>query len=107
MKPRWSRKRLRYLNTLALFLTPALLFYALFIVFPLVQSLVFGFFKVDILGGEPTYQFVGWGQLPRRHRRRGVLAVRAKYPDVGAGLALLRDPQSARRWRSTCSAAPD
>jgi multiple sugar transport system permease protein/raffinose/stachyose/melibiose transport system permease protein len=43
-----------------LFLTPALLFYALFIVFPLVQSLVFGFFKVDILGGEPTYQFVGW-----------------------------------------------
>jgi multiple sugar transport system permease protein/raffinose/stachyose/melibiose transport system permease protein len=54
-----TAKRLRYLNTAALFLTPALLFYALLIVFPLLQSLVFGFFKVDILGGEATYEFVG------------------------------------------------
>ena len=59
MKPKWNRKRLRYMNTVALFLTPALLFYLLFIVYPLLQSLVFGFFKVDILGGEATYQFIG------------------------------------------------
>jgi len=60
MKSVWkNRKRLRAINTAALFLTPALLFYALFIVFPLLQSLVFGFFKVDILGGEATYHFVG------------------------------------------------
>ncbi len=54
-----SRKRLRYLNTAALFLTPALIFYLLFIIFPLLQSLVFGFFKVDILNGAANYEFVG------------------------------------------------
>jgi multiple sugar transport system permease protein/raffinose/stachyose/melibiose transport system permease protein len=54
-----TARRLRYLNTAALFLTPALLFYALLIVYPLLQSLAFGFYKVDILGGEATYEFVG------------------------------------------------
>jgi len=54
-----TRKRLRYLNTAALFLTPALLFYLLFIIFPRLKSLVFGFFKVDILGGAANYEFVG------------------------------------------------
>ena len=59
MKPTWNRKRLRYLNTAAMFLAPALFFYLLLIVYPLFQSLFFGFFKVDILGGQATYQFVG------------------------------------------------
>jgi multiple sugar transport system permease protein/raffinose/stachyose/melibiose transport system permease protein len=59
MQLQLNRKRLRYLNTAALFLTPALLFYLLFIVFPLLQSLVFGFFKIDILGGAANYEFVG------------------------------------------------
>jgi ABC-type sugar transport system permease subunit len=59
MKPTWNRKRLRYLNTAAMFLAPALVFYLLLIVYPLFQSLLFGFFKVDILGGQASYQFVG------------------------------------------------
>lgn len=54
-----SRKRLRYLNTAALFLLPALLFHALLIVFPLLQSLAFGFFKVEFLGGAAKYTFIG------------------------------------------------
>jgi ABC-type sugar transport system permease subunit len=59
MRPALSRKRLRYLNTAALFLLPALLFYAALIVFPLLQSLAFSFFKVEFLGGAARYTFVG------------------------------------------------
>jgi ABC-type sugar transport system permease subunit len=60
MRPALSRKRLRYLNTAALFLLPALLLYASLIVLPVLQSLAFGFFKVDFIGGAARYEFVGF-----------------------------------------------
>lgn len=90
-------KRLRALNTAALFLTPALLFYALFIVYPLLQSLVFGFFRVDILGGEATYQFVGLEHYRavldddvfwRSARNTLVWALASPFLEIPAGLLL-------------------
>ena len=97
MKSVWTRKRLRYLNTAALFLTPALLFYLLFIVYPLLQSLVFGFYKVDILGGEATYQFVGLDNFRavmddevfwRSARNTLVWALSSPFLEIPVGLLL-------------------
>lgn len=54
-----SRRRLKYINNVALFIMPALLFYLLLIVLPVIQSLFFSFFKVTIIAGDASFEYVG------------------------------------------------
>jgi len=56
-KPRWSARQRTDLRTIALFLTPAFIFYFLFIVFPILQAIYVSFFQWKGFGA-PT-NFVG------------------------------------------------
>ncbi len=48
-----------------LFLAPALIWYLMFLVYPMYQSLVISFMDWD--GLSPGMEFVGLGQLPSHH----------------------------------------
>ena len=74
-----------------------MLFYLLLIVFPLVRSLAFSFFKVDILGGDATYQFVGLDNYRavidddvfwRSARNTLVWAIASPFLEIPVGLLL-------------------
>lgn len=53
------QKKLKYTGTVAMFLTPVLIFFCVFIVIPIIQSLVYSFFNVQIIAGKSSFSFVG------------------------------------------------
>ena len=54
-----KHKNIMYALTVALFITPALLFYLIFIIYPICQSFIYSFFKVEVFGVLTKYQYVG------------------------------------------------
>jgi len=53
------RKKISYIKAVIMFITPAILFYAAFIMYPIFKSIFYSFYKVDILGTNTKLQFIG------------------------------------------------
>jgi len=52
-------KKFTYSKAIILFLTPALLFYAVFILYPVIESIYYSFCKVEVFGVNAKAQFIG------------------------------------------------
>lgn len=56
-------KKLNYIKTVAIFLGPALLFFSVFIIYPIFASLTFSFFKIETTQAKTITDFVGFNNF--------------------------------------------
>lgn len=56
-------KQLNNAKTTAIFLSPALLFFLVFIIYPVITSLVYSFFNIQIVGTTVKYSFVAFNNF--------------------------------------------